>query len=465
MKRRLAALVALAIAVAFAPAWADSLSLPARAFPVEGGWIAVQGGVMKNQDFPPGPFGKLRYPIRYFLSIGNETASPIRLEVEWRLPDDKPKRTNAKVLDPGKRWSFWLNKFDLIAGAIPFRIQVFADEAGKVLGTVDTEMHFTEDEREFIRRYFKDTTTNFVLAGWPEMKGAPQEVPGTSARGNVLVAIQHLLWKEESKRLVDCEHRAVRAESFEPKVSATLPNLPEGSRKSAEEARTRGDLKFERWLMRSCSNLTTYEVLMVTDQFDETDIRAERLDETMTEQAPLGAAAASASPPAPSPPPTSTGPVIPEPAAPAKGPFDSRAWREGYAARTPQMEITEYVLPGEVVEAWTELVTVQRMPGAAERMTPQESMNGARKATLEQCPSTTWTVLRQEKEEVLYQWEHRKCRGFADQFEVAKKYRDGSALVRVSWVTKKLPVTEETRASWIKIIGEYPGEKAASPLP
>jgi hypothetical protein len=143
------------------------------------------------------------------------------------------------------------------------------------------------------------------------------------------------------------------------------------------------------------------------------------------------------------------------PAVPALASFDGRAWRQGYTASTPLMEITEYVLPGEVVEAWTELVTVQRMPGAGDRMGPLEAMTGVRIETLKHCPSTTWTVLRQQEDEALYQWGHRGCRKFGDVFEVAKLYRDGSTITRVAWATKNLPVAEETRTLWIKIIGEY----------
>ena len=98
---------------------------------------------------------------------------------------------------------------------------------------------------------------------------------------------------------------------------------------------------------------------------------------------------------------------------------------------------------------------MQRIPGLGDRVGPLEVMTGVRQVTLEHCPTTAWTVLRQEEEEVLYQWEHRGCRKFGDVLEVAKLYRDGSSIVRIAWATKKLPVTEETSAMWIKIIAEY----------
>ena len=138
--------------------------------------------------------------------------------------------------------------------------------------------------------------------------------------------------------------------------------------------------------------------------------------------------------------------------------FDGRAWKQGYAGRTPDMEITEYVLPGEVVEAWTELFTVQRTPGAGDRMGPLEAMTRAKEGALGECPSAAWTVVRQEKEEVVYHAEHRRCRGLDDELEVAKLYRDGSSLVRVAWSARKLPVPEETLAKWIKFVGEYRDE-------
>lgn len=43
--------------------------------------------------------------------------------------------------------------------------------------------------------------------------------------------------------------------------------------------------------------------------------------------------------------------------------FDGRAWSIGYAASNEtQGAATEYGLPGETVHAWTELVTIERLP-------------------------------------------------------------------------------------------------------
>jgi ankyrin repeat protein len=137
------------------------------------------------------------------------------------------------------------------------------------------------------------------------------------------------------------------------------------------------------------------------------------------------------------------------------GSFDGRAWTVGDTSSTGESEITEYVLPLESVNAWTELVTVQRFPGVAKRLKAPKLMEIIRGSTLEMCPSTTWTVVRQKENDVLYEWEHHGCGGHDDQHEVAKLYQDGSALIRIAWTTRNAPASAEKRATWLRVIGEY----------
>jgi hypothetical protein len=61
------------------------------------------------------------------------------------------------------------------------------------------------------------------------------------------------------------------------------------------------------------------------------------------------------------------------------------------------------------VQSWTELVTLQVLPGAQRTMRVDGGMERARQATTGNCPTGRWTVLRRGPDEILFEWETRGC--------------------------------------------------------
>ena len=82
-------------------------------------------------------------------------------------------------------------------------------------------------------------------------------------------------------------------------------------------------------------------------------------------------------------------------------PFDERPWSIGYSAHEPtQGAATEYVLPGETVEAWTELVTVELLPRAEQHADVDELVERAHDFFAGYCLQLYWRILKQQKQDV-----------------------------------------------------------------
>ena len=142
---------------------------------------------------------------------------------------------------------------------------------------------------------------------------------------------------------------------------------------------------------------------------------------------------------------------------------DERGWRLGHRAVAGNQLILEYVLSGETVENWSELITVQAFPGLQETTTPEELMFAAKTPTLADCPDAMWNVLRQSDDEIVFEWRMENCTGpydSDDQYEVSKIIRHPLALHRVAYTTKRQPhLPEQERSAWTERI--YAAELAA----
>lgn len=132
--------------------------------------------------------------------------------------------------------------------------------------------------------------------------------------------------------------------------------------------------------------------------------------------------------------------------------FDQREWKVGYNSEQAGQRITEFIIPGETVETWTELVTTQAFPGAQKRMGVEDLMRRAKKATLDDCPGAMWKVIEQHEDEILYESQTTNCRSLADEYEVAKIIKGNAAIHRVAYDARKITVPEEKRIQWRELI-------------
>jgi len=142
--------------------------------------------------------------------------------------------------------------------------------------------------------------------------------------------------------------------------------------------------------------------------------------------------------------------------------FDGRKWGVGHENIKATRSVVEYVLEGETVENWTELVTLNTIytPSGQEiEMTPTQILKASIIDRLKkQCPSLKWDVIQEGEKTVLYEWIIVDCPTVIggkkfdyDEHEIGK-ILIGKHLYFLTYATKKIPVSQDRREKWIEIL-------------
>jgi hypothetical protein len=134
--------------------------------------------------------------------------------------------------------------------------------------------------------------------------------------------------------------------------------------------------------------------------------------------------------------------------------FDGRGWAVGNRQSNAVQTLIEYVLPGQNVENWRELVTSQVFSHAV----PLAPFVERLRASLSQgCPSLVWNVIRQEERTLIYEWRDSGCGGFEPQYELGRITIEERSLYRLAYAIKtKAPLAAEKRSAWLEILERVP---------
>jgi len=136
--------------------------------------------------------------------------------------------------------------------------------------------------------------------------------------------------------------------------------------------------------------------------------------------------------------------------------FKLDEWLIANESETKTQLIYEYVPPGQKIEDWTELLTVQtlkmpRKPPAIDALAASSYEN-----LVKQCPGkVTWNVIAREipttpgGESMLFEWSVKDCPPEADQHEVARILYGKFNIFRVAYVAKTQSLMPEKRDKWI----------------
>jgi hypothetical protein len=137
--------------------------------------------------------------------------------------------------------------------------------------------------------------------------------------------------------------------------------------------------------------------------------------------------------------------------------FDGRGWVVGHQQGTAKRGIIEYVLPGQTVENWKELVTSEVFPPV-----PVAPFVEKLHASLAQgCPSLVWTVVEQDAKMAIVEWRDAGCGGFEPTSELVRVTIEKDGLFRLAYSVKGR-LTPERRKTWLTILGQTPlAERAA----
>ena len=118
--------------------------------------------------------------------------------------------------------------------------------------------------------------------------------------------------------------------------------------------------------------------------------------------------------------------------------------------------LREYVLVGQTVENWKELVTSHYFAhGVSLHIYFEQVKAGLSRG----CPSLSISVLEESEDTILYEWQHDGCQGYPPQHEIDRATRSGKRTLKLSFVEKTTQLSPEKRNAWLTIL------KNASILP
>jgi len=129
--------------------------------------------------------------------------------------------------------------------------------------------------------------------------------------------------------------------------------------------------------------------------------------------------------------------------------FDSRQWQVGYQAANPQEAIREYVLSGQTVQNWSELVTSQYF---ARDIAPRVLFEQFRRNISHGCPSLRVAIIEESSDTIIFEWQLDGCQGFPAQHEIRRIATGRTGTLTLSFVEKTRQLTAEKRSTWISII-------------
>lgn len=136
--------------------------------------------------------------------------------------------------------------------------------------------------------------------------------------------------------------------------------------------------------------------------------------------------------------------------------FDNRQWKLGWsgaqeakAKNQPYNQVyDEYVLEGETVQNWSELVTIQFFPITDPRVTLKVFEEANKTELLKVCPGANWKTLPSKENEVMWSWDITKCPKAADQSEIVRLVKTQDGIYVFHYAIKKSPMPEDAKKTW-----------------
>lgn len=137
----------------------------------------------------------------------------------------------------------------------------------------------------------------------------------------------------------------------------------------------------------------------------------------------------------------------------AKPVFDNRKWELAWsqnpgAAGTGSTVFDEYVLKGENVDHWSELVTIQFFPGLNKDVTLEVFEAQNKWGLVQICPTIQWQSLSQSQNERMWAWAAKDCPGVENQSEIARVVKTNEGIHMFHYAIKKSPMPAPVEKIW-----------------
>lgn len=135
-------------------------------------------------------------------------------------------------------------------------------------------------------------------------------------------------------------------------------------------------------------------------------------------------------------------------------PTDGRKWEKGFDHDAGNKGVVEYVLPGEIVESWSELVTVNYFKGMTEAGKVDQLVAFTKNGLTQVCQNTVWNVLSHKNNNTVYEWSVQGCKQAPDQSEIARVFQGKAGLYVLHYANKKVPMPDQNRAAWVSLLSK-----------
>lgn len=153
-------------------------------------------------------------------------------------------------------------------------------------------------------------------------------------------------------------------------------------------------------------------------------------------------------------------------AATTVAPFDGRAWTVGNRQANGSQILTEYVLPGQTVKQWKELLTSTIFLDPDHRVPLSRFLARIQTSMAAGCPSLVWNVIRQDDKSVVFEWHDSGCGGFEAQSEIDRLAVGVQGVYRLAYAVKgRGPMAAEKRDVWLAIFDRMPLAETQSETP
>jgi hypothetical protein len=130
-------------------------------------------------------------------------------------------------------------------------------------------------------------------------------------------------------------------------------------------------------------------------------------------------------------------------------PVLDKEWVTGFSQKKAgEFKIVEFVLKGETVHNWSELLTIQNF--VSTRGSPEAFFEGLKALREKRCPgSTAWSVIEQDERSILYEWRAKPCAGFPEQHEISRIIDGKWNRFRIAYTAKVSEIPTKTRDAFV----------------
>ena len=133
--------------------------------------------------------------------------------------------------------------------------------------------------------------------------------------------------------------------------------------------------------------------------------------------------------------------------------FDNRSWKLGWQGPDPKNQLfNEYVISGETVENWTELVTIQMLPGVQKTIDAKsfamEAISELGKKFGSEFSGTAYS--NEDSADILVQWQVEGL-GKNNGYEIARYFPGKNSLIIIHYASKS-PISDQHRDAWVELL-------------